>query len=250
MRQPIWGWFVAAGPVRHGAGATTRRPAIAKFMTGTPTILGTAAVEESVAAAGSRPASGRCGPRASQLTELADRAGRRVAGPAGLRAGHATRPRPPRRPRHLPAPAGRADRRAARGREHHRRLPHAGAVPAGHVPAVHAFHRCVDRRWHRAGHHREQTAEAAMTERVTYSSYLRLVDQQLTDRPPTRRPSTTRSSSSSCTRSTSSGSSCCCTSSAARDHARRGRAPRRQLKRGGRRRSRAFSSTSYACWRR
>src|SRR5260370_40632666 len=47
LRQPIWGWFsqrdqFAMGPRYDPAGG------MAKFMTGTPAILGTAAVEEGV----------------------------------------------------------------------------------------------------------------------------------------------------------------------------------------------------------
>ena len=62
LRQPIWGWFsqrdqFAMGPRYDPA------PGMAKFMTGTPPILATAAVEE-----GARllltAGLGRCGPRA------------------------------------------------------------------------------------------------------------------------------------------------------------------------------------------
>ena len=74
LRQPIWGWFsqrdqFAMGPAYDPA------PGIAKFMTGTPTILGTAAVEVSVRLlleAGIGPMRAKSMQLTSYLIELAD----------------------------------------------------------------------------------------------------------------------------------------------------------------------------------
>jgi kynureninase len=74
LRQPIWGWFsqrdlFAMGP-RYDPAA-----GIAKFMTGTPSILGTAAVEEGVKLlleAGIGPMRAKSSQLTSYLIELAD----------------------------------------------------------------------------------------------------------------------------------------------------------------------------------
>ena len=46
LRQPIWGWFSQRRPVRHGTQVRPGGGRSAEFMTGTPSIPGTAAVEE------------------------------------------------------------------------------------------------------------------------------------------------------------------------------------------------------------
>ncbi|MFY9926932.1 MAG: kynureninase [Streptosporangiaceae bacterium] len=98
LRQPIWGWFsqrdqFAMGPAYDPA------PGIAKFMTGTPTILGTAAVEESVRLlleAGIGPMRAKSMQLTSYLIELADAwlapLGCELATPRdpGRRGGHVT----------------------------------------------------------------------------------------------------------------------------------------------------------------
>ena len=66
---------------------------------------------------GGRAAAARGGPAPDARQEpaadqLPHRAGRRLAGAARLRPGHAAGRQPPRRPRHLPPPAGRTDRRS------------------------------------------------------------------------------------------------------------------------------------------
>jgi kynureninase len=74
LRQPIWGWFsqrdqFAMGPRYDPA------PGIAKFMTGTPPILGTAAVEEGarlLLEAGIEPMRAKSIQLTSYLIELAD----------------------------------------------------------------------------------------------------------------------------------------------------------------------------------
>jgi kynureninase len=74
LRQPIWGWFSQAdqfemGPRYHPAAGIT------KFMTGTPSILGTAAVEEGVRLlleAGLGPLRAKSVLLTSYLIELAD----------------------------------------------------------------------------------------------------------------------------------------------------------------------------------
>ena len=74
LRQPVWGWFsqrdqFAMGPAYDPA------PGIAKFMTGTPTILGTAAVEESAGLlleAGIKAMRAKSVQLTSYLIELAD----------------------------------------------------------------------------------------------------------------------------------------------------------------------------------
>ena len=132
LRQPIWGWFgqrdqFAMGP-RYDPAA-----GVAKFMTGTPSIPGTAAVEEGarlLLEAGLGP-DARQEPAADQLSH---RAGRCLAGAARLCPGHAAGRQPPRRPRHVPPPAGRTARRAARRREHRHRLPHPGPAQVRPVP--------------------------------------------------------------------------------------------------------------------
>jgi kynureninase len=98
LRQPIWGWFsqrdqFAMGPAYDPA------PGIAKFMTGTPTILGTAAVEVSVRLlleAGIGPMRAKSMQLTSYLIELADAwlvpLGCELATPRdpGRRGGHVT----------------------------------------------------------------------------------------------------------------------------------------------------------------
>ena len=74
LRQPIWGWFsqrdqFAMGPRYNPA------PGIAKFMTGTPSILGTAAVEEGarlLLEAGTEPMRVKSMALTAYLIELAD----------------------------------------------------------------------------------------------------------------------------------------------------------------------------------
>ena len=113
-------------------------PGIAKFMTGTPTILGTAAVEESVRLlleAGIGPMRTKSIGLTSYLIELADAwlapVGCELATPRDPGAAVATSRSGTR---------SRADRRPARGREHHHRLPHTRAVPARRLAALRAVH--------------------------------------------------------------------------------------------------------------
>ena len=143
LRQPIWGWFsqrdqFAMGPRYDPA------PGMAKFMTGTPSILGTAAVEEGarlLLEAGLGPMRAKSLRLTSYLIELGDAWLSRSAARSPRRgrpaAAAATSPSAIRRP---------SDRRAAGRRRHHRRLPHPGPVPARPVPAHHALHRRVGRR--------------------------------------------------------------------------------------------------------
>src|SRR6202167_979628 len=98
LRQPIWGWFsqrdqFAMGPRYDPAGG------IAKFMTGTPPILGTAAVEEGarlLLEAGTGPIRAKSMRLTSYLIDLADAwltpLGGTLATPrtAGRRRGHVT----------------------------------------------------------------------------------------------------------------------------------------------------------------
>ena len=98
LRQPVWGWFsqrdqFAMGPAYDPA------PGIASFMTGTPTILGTAAVAESVRLlleAGIGPMRAKSVQLTSYLIELADAwlapLGCELATPRdpGRRGGHVT----------------------------------------------------------------------------------------------------------------------------------------------------------------
>jgi kynureninase len=98
LRQPIWGWFsqrdqFAMGPRYDPAGG------IAKFMTGTPPILGTAAVEEGarlLLEAGTGPIRAKSMRLTSYLIDLADAwltpLGGTLATPrtAGRRGGHVT----------------------------------------------------------------------------------------------------------------------------------------------------------------
>jgi kynureninase len=98
LRQPIWGWFSQRDQFAMGPGYDPA-PGIAKFMTGTPTIIGTAAVEESVRLlleAGIGPMRAKSVQLTSYLIELADAwlmpLGCELATPRdpGRRGGHVT----------------------------------------------------------------------------------------------------------------------------------------------------------------
>jgi kynureninase len=74
LRQPIWGWFSQRDQFAMGPGYDPA-PGIAKFMTGTPTIIGTAAVQESarlLLEAGIDPMRAKSVQLTSYLIELAD----------------------------------------------------------------------------------------------------------------------------------------------------------------------------------
>jgi kynureninase len=74
LRQPIWGWFSQANQFAMGP-RYDPAPGITKFMTGTPSILGTAAVEEGVRLlleAGIGPMRAKSTQLTSYLIELAD----------------------------------------------------------------------------------------------------------------------------------------------------------------------------------
>ena len=154
LRQPIWGWFsqrdqFAMGPRYDPA------PGMAKFMTGTPPILGTAAVEEGARLLLEAGMRARCGPRA-WADRLSHRAGRRLAGPARLRI--ATPRQASRRGGHVSFCHPEAERIVEQLADsgHHHRLPHARAVPVRPVPAHHAVHRRLGRGGRRPRPHRGQ----------------------------------------------------------------------------------------------
>jgi kynureninase len=74
LRQPIWGWFSQRDPFDMGPGYDPA-PGMAKFMTGTPSIPGTAAVEEGarlLLAAGIEPMRAKSMRLTAYLIELAD----------------------------------------------------------------------------------------------------------------------------------------------------------------------------------
>ena len=183
LRQPIWGWFsqrdqFAMGP-RYDPAA-----GIAKFMTGTPSILGTAAVEEGarlLLEAGLRPMRAKSLLLTSYLIDLGgawlEPLGCALATPrdGGRRGGHVSYCHP--RAEQI------VGQLAAANLRHRHGLPHPGPVPVRPVPAHHALHRRLDRRRRGPRHHRDRNAARTMAEPVTYSGYLRL-DQLLSAQQP------------------------------------------------------------------
>ena len=139
LRQPIWGWFsqrdqLAMGPAYDPA------EGMSKFMTGTPNILGTYAVEEGcrlLLQAGMDNVPGQERP----ADQLSHRAGQRLAGAARLHDRHPSRPGPARRERHGGPPRRGADRQGAGPVRHHHRLPDPGPDAVRAVPAHHPLHR-------------------------------------------------------------------------------------------------------------
>ena len=181
LRQPIWGWFsqrdqFAMGP-RYDPAA-----GIAKFMTGTPSILGTAAVEEGarlLLEAGLGPMRAKSLRLTSYLIDLGgawlEPLGCALATPrdGDRRGGHVTYCHP--RAEQI------VGQLAADGHRHG--LPHPGPVPVRPVPAHHPLHRRLDRRRRHPRPHRAQIRPQTMAEPVTYSGYLRL-DQLLSAQQP------------------------------------------------------------------
>ena len=108
LRQPIWGWFgqrdqFAMGPDYDPVDGIDR------FLVGTPPVLGLYGALEGArltAEAGIE----RIAAKARALTGVRGRAGRRLAGTAGLPARLTRATRPPRRPHHAAPPAGLAGR--------------------------------------------------------------------------------------------------------------------------------------------
>ncbi len=128
LRQPIQGWFGQRAQFEMGP-AYDPVPGIGRFLTGTPDIAGTAAVEEGarlLAEAGID----RLREKGIAAHRVPDRARRCLARPARLRGRVAARPGPPGLAR-LPAPPGGvADRPGPHPRGGHRRLPDTGPAAA------------------------------------------------------------------------------------------------------------------------
>ena len=110
--------------------------------------------------AGGRPAArrGRYPGPAGQghpADQLPDRAGRQLAGPARLRAGHAAGSAAPRLARLAAPPRGVADQPGADPGRGHRRLPGPGPAPARPGPDLHPVHRRLGRADHPPRNHRD-----------------------------------------------------------------------------------------------
>jgi len=131
LRQPVWGWFGQRDQFDMGR-AYQPAPGIGQFLTGTPQIIGTVAVQEGarlLAEAGI----GRLRAKAVALTGYL----------IGL----------PRRARHARAPGGLADQPGADPRGRHRRLPDPRPAAARPRPGLHPVHRCLGRAGHPAADH-------------------------------------------------------------------------------------------------
>ena len=152
LRQPIWGWFgqrnqFAMGPRYEPV------PDIDAFMTGTPQIIGTVAVEEGARLLG-EAGMGRLRAKGTALTgyliSLADQwlapHGFAIATPRdGAHRGSHVSPAPP---------GSLADQPGTDPGGGDRRLPHTGPAPARAGPDHHALHRRVGRARHDPPHRR------------------------------------------------------------------------------------------------
>ncbi len=146
LTQPIQGWFgqqdqFTMGPRYEPA------PGIARFTTGTPNIPGTVAVQEGTRLLAEAGIAGPAG-QGHPADQLPDRPGRRLAGPARLRARLAPGPGAAGVARQPAPPGRRADQPGPHPRRGDRRLPGAGPAPAGAGPG----HDPVHRRLGGAGH--------------------------------------------------------------------------------------------------
>ena len=139
LQQPVWGWFGQADQFAMGPGYEPQ-PGIGRFLTGTPQIIGTVAVQEGtklLAEAGMDRLRAKSTGLTSMLIALADEWLAPRPGPPR----RARQPRPPGRPAHQPGPDPR------RGG---RRLPHAGPAAARPGTDHDAVHRGLGRDGHAA----------------------------------------------------------------------------------------------------